>query len=986
MDDFPLHTNSNTGEGGMMFDSADCEDFLARLEAEFSAPSSYTSSHSFSPGELLSSGNGSSPLSSLSPQTDDNGDIGNFNYDAGSLFMFDPSNPQQQFMQPMAQPQLLQSQHYIKSEYGNSIEPSKFLNEPDTPPYGSMDYGKVMGSNNSMNSNCSASVSPISTSSTQNFVAPGSISPNTDDAMNMRNGFIPSPPMENSVSPDQKVAKGGLSDSVFHKRATTAKDSISRSSFSHGTSSTENSPEQNAQGVKGGRITKPKKTAHNMIEKRYRTNLNDKIAALRDCVPSLRRAVKGSYADNEADDLEGLEPASKLNKATVLTKATEYIFHLQQRNLQLQRENKALLERQQAAGLGPLNTHIGSMGSIPGDQSMMDNLVPGTVNSGTNRRLGTSGIGTNGSNLMGKIVMGSMAGLMVANSFDNVDGNTRGLSALPFMVRNYAWRAFGSNSPAIFASLKLFLFLGALLFIFYPSFFDNQKPQKSKGSTGKQMVRQSATLPSLSLSMPLEVRQQAWLTAMQTVDVPPRSTLLEAFAITRKLSKLIVRRVFGYELYKMLTQTTDEEDLARISAWQTAIDAQLGGGDSECSRVRLLITLLASMIAPSTPVRVMMQTLHVKILLHDMPLFQGLSRRLQQKLWEDARELQREQDASTTTSQEERSPEHIVGLLECDDSEVFDNDMVTRAYNMTWNRPLGQGCVSSLYRDESMDFTVEDPAIKSPLDVLAAWYVCRKLRQALIQSLDGEPDVKLLSAAVKIAPPNSVVGRRTIIARSMLVGAIHPEYSKEMMETLRDDLNVSNQRKQNQKTHEDEGTTSSDDNVTVVDSDREDVEDEELESVDDVVSTTSSTALLTDSVNDLIIAPFNSIKMLSLMDIRVAVRCALVQTVLPSRPYIAEKLYNGVEVYEASDLGLLGFVSLLRTVRKMERRRPVEKISESLVGKVRIWIGGDEGEAAGIATETRRAIVQECVRMGMRLGGYDDLIVEEDDEGYATGE
>jgi hypothetical protein len=26
----------------------------------------------------------------------------------------------------------------------------------------------------------------------------------------------------------------------------------------------------------------PKKTAHNMIEKRYRTNLNDKIAALRD--------------------------------------------------------------------------------------------------------------------------------------------------------------------------------------------------------------------------------------------------------------------------------------------------------------------------------------------------------------------------------------------------------------------------------------------------------------------------------------------------------------------------------------------------------------------------------------------------------------------------------------------------------------------------------------------------------------------------------
>ena len=67
-----------------------------------------------------------------------------------------------------------------------------------------------------------------------------------------------------------------------------------------------------------------KKTAHNMIEKRYRTNLNDKIAALRDSVPSLRVMARSGNGDDEdeLEDLEGLAPAHKLNKATVLSKAT----------------------------------------------------------------------------------------------------------------------------------------------------------------------------------------------------------------------------------------------------------------------------------------------------------------------------------------------------------------------------------------------------------------------------------------------------------------------------------------------------------------------------------------------------------------------------------------------------------------------------------------------------------------------------------------
>ena len=63
-----------------------------------------------------------------------------------------------------------------------------------------------------------------------------------------------------------------------------------------------------------------KKTSHNMIEKRYRTNLNDKIAALRDSVPSLRimtKSAKGEDTTGDREELHGLTPAHKLNKATV---------------------------------------------------------------------------------------------------------------------------------------------------------------------------------------------------------------------------------------------------------------------------------------------------------------------------------------------------------------------------------------------------------------------------------------------------------------------------------------------------------------------------------------------------------------------------------------------------------------------------------------------------------------------------------------------
>ncbi|KXX73755.1 Sterol regulatory element-binding protein 1 [Madurella mycetomatis] len=92
---------------------------------------------------------------------------------------------------------------------------------------------------------------------------------------------------------------------------------------------------------------KPKsgdRTAHNDIERKYRTNLKDKISELRDAVPSLRTIPE----DGGEDDATQPSRAPKVSKGTVLTKATEYIHWLERRNKQIAQEHRELSRRLQA--------------------------------------------------------------------------------------------------------------------------------------------------------------------------------------------------------------------------------------------------------------------------------------------------------------------------------------------------------------------------------------------------------------------------------------------------------------------------------------------------------------------------------------------------------------------------------------------------------------------------------------------------------------
>jgi hypothetical protein len=74
-----------------------------------------------------------------------------------------------------------------------------------------------------------------------------------------------------------------------------------------------------------------KQQGHNAIEKRYRSNLNDKIYALQQRVPSLRTIPEGVQADDNAEEGEGSVPEAghKFGKAEILTGAVAYISYLE---------------------------------------------------------------------------------------------------------------------------------------------------------------------------------------------------------------------------------------------------------------------------------------------------------------------------------------------------------------------------------------------------------------------------------------------------------------------------------------------------------------------------------------------------------------------------------------------------------------------------------------------------------------------------------
>ncbi|KAL4873917.1 hypothetical protein BDV12DRAFT_191785 [Aspergillus spectabilis] len=544
-----------------------------------------------------------------------------------------------------------------------------------------------------------------------------------------------------------------------------------------------------------------KKRAHNVIEKRYRANLNEKIAELRDSVPSLRTS-KGSGAIDDDDDAEGVTPANKLNKASILSKATEYIRHLETRNTRLEDENTALkirlreLEKAADQSLtsaasvsSPSNYTVStesvtasspSIFSSPEDspteesssssrssagmikipdsfkrmraESSKDNIwsqsyMQPSSGSGSS----PSGNGRRRSYYPNKYVLGTLAGLMVFEGLGRekeTDSTSKGLLAVPMnYFRNLEipplfWDTMGHSFWSSWHARAILHFLSLAILVVGSAFvvfvyLFNSGPGRQNSS--KQ------SMPDVMLSSS-NFRRQAWLTSVQRVGVPRHQFFHEWYVVTSRCFEYVIRCFLGWKLYSSITGVTEDDEKERVKTWDIAIDAQLSGGDAEISKSRLVLTIFAAGTLPRSPMRMMLKALHCRILLWRVGVpgqwsFQvsnDVARKLARYQWDLARQM----NTSLPKDHPDALPAHLGALLRCESEDVMIDSITQRAANLTWNRPTQEGSDGD---DAFLDAVEEDPAIQSSLDALAAWWSSHLLQRALLRYFEASargPDTK----------------------------------------------------------------------------------------------------------------------------------------------------------------------------------------------------------------------------------------------------
>ncbi|KAI5797452.1 hypothetical protein DFH27DRAFT_562347 [Peziza echinospora] len=719
----------------------------------------------------------------------------------------------------------------------------------------------------------------------------------------------------------------------------------------------------------GTRKQQPKKTAHNMIEKRYRTNLNDKIAALRDAVPSLRVMAGTSKLgdDDEEEDLEGLTPAHKLNKATVLAKATEYIRHLEKRSKKLAEENEHLKNRLSA--FEKLATMGGAM-SGPG---------------------GRSSTGPGGG-LMSRLMVGSLAGLMVANGLQEQEGGTRGLFAIPVpfsMPFDMEVPPLLHGNKAFWLVCKVVLLFTAVMYVFAPGFFDS-KPQKEKVASPQPVL---SAVPSLAA--PVEVRRRAWLTAVQTVSVPRNSVMLELAALGLKFMKLGLRQLVGWDGYALITGTTIEHEEARVKAWTIALDAQLAGGDENITHARLLLSLLASFTLPATPARLMLNSLHIRLLFWDLNLgFERYIQKLAAYYWSEAGKLHKLSPATGTDT----LPDHLARLLELDPSDVLVDCTIQRAYNLAYNRPTEENSKMG-YLDEGMNSVVLDLAIRSPLDALAAWHSSYVLHQAFIGSLKNNPQNKLdpadterieknLDLALRIAPPTSGAQLRVLASRAVLLYDQNKKDLSTLINIFKDDFAAServpaaNAWGEHGVQHNRNVTVTADIKVALRCAMTLAMVKQGGESRKCAVKLFCD---LDWSLGQDVLAPKESAPSSAAAAIAVAANALRSGAATPT-PHQTRPKKSSIA---ASQLGLLGFVVAWKTLTVISNDPSLladaQDTIEKAAGTLRRWIGSKVAGDAGVETRVRMKLGNLCTSLAMKMAGMEAYQGDLEDAGYVSG-
>lgn len=720
----------------------------------------------------------------------------------------------------------------------------------------------------------------------------------------------------------------------------------------------------------GGKVMKPKKgrSSHNMIEKKYRTNINDKISALRDCVPALRCALKGTKDD---DELDGLTPASKLNKATVLSKATEYIKHLKTKNEEMQAELDELRRLSgRPAQSSPLSGHSspGLMQQPVGyyereerqrermweggrmqtqqqqqqQQQMPQQMQPMHQQSQMQRQPQQQQRST-------KAMMGVMAGVMATGLMSEY-GDSRELSFIPVPLLRYVPADSVRHSLML---IKLTVIIGSICMIVFPLLFQKMPPPSNK-----QVEATSVE----------QFRRQTWEVNAKFMSLPSNgaSYLVE---LTKSVTKAFLRFLIG-DGFLLLQSSAYHLPMSR------AVEAQLLGGQQDLTRSSLILTYLQSLTLPSTPALCATQAIHVHVIANGLPWLKAVSVFLADRHWNSARKLLSKKH-------------HRVGLptylpLLLQQNDVFDYDTIQRFFNFAHNVNVSHNCSLGML-DEGFAAIPGDSSLKTPLDVLASWYSARNLREVILFQMEAnEVDYNKLDVSLAVSPPNSIAKRRAAIAHAVVLGRKDSSLVSDAIQLVRaevGDLKV-------EAVVEVPATIQE----AVVDVEDEDEDEEEDDEEDEELSDST----ISDAEEEEVSAPFKAVKMKPTnvvstapvpvaRDSQIAIHSAFVLCYLSEGETTkATDLLQRLRIRSVDEFGLLSFFSVWQLFSQLQERpahmtNDTERRLEELVAATRVWLGSEKAELEGISLHRRRSLVNKCVKMGMEFGGFED-------EGYASSQ
>lgn len=353
---------------------------------------------------------------------------------------------------------------------------------------------------------------------------------------------------------------------------------------------------------------------------------------------------------------------------------------------------------------------------------------------------------------------------------------------------------------------------------------------------------------------------------------------------------------------------------------------------------------MASGTLPDTPARLMLKALHIRVLLlaigvsggNRIPLFKELAANLARVQWNEARLLQQLQ-ANDKDAQGDKLPSYLAALLELDCDDVINELIAQRAFNLTWNLPTRHEVAVEI---DGMDSVIDDFAIRSPLDAVAAWYATLVLQRALASSLSASGDdvaaqktIGLgIALAIRTAPFGSTAQSRALVARAILVKQKRGLSIAESMRAL--------------------GT------------DRK----EKKDSTSNLVNTRTS--------------------MDTPPDIRMALSYAIAIAHLdrfpaPNKPDAARQI---IEHMPPAPRSLLGFVAAYMLMQSVARHEVVKVACvgalERLAGTLRVWVGSEEGVRSGLGEEEKGGCVEVCLAITRGIVGVDAAGME--DDGYES--